>query len=53
MPEADGGGEDLPPHDTVGCLYAIARLGCFMSLLQALMFLAIIAAAIVSLLFFR
>jgi hypothetical protein len=47
------GGEDLPPRDAVGCLYAMVRTGCLMSLLQALMLLAILFAALVSLLFFR
>jgi hypothetical protein len=53
MVDGSGGGEDLPPHDTVGCLFAMARLGCTMALLQILMLLAIIFAALVSLLFFR
>lgn len=47
------GGEDLPPRDPLGCLFAAARVGCMMSLLQVLMLLAIIFAALVSLLFFR
>jgi hypothetical protein len=47
------GGEDLPPRDHVGCLLAALRLGCGMMLLQGLMFLAIILAALFSLLFFR
>jgi len=47
------GGEDLPPRDTLGCLFAAARVGCMMSLLQVLMLLAIVFAALVSLLFFR
>jgi hypothetical protein len=50
--DADAG-EDLPPHDTVGCLYAAARVGCGMMVLQILMALAIIFAALFSLLFFR
>jgi hypothetical protein len=47
------GGEDLPPRDAVGCLYAAARTGCMMGILQILMLLAILFAALVSLLFFR
>jgi hypothetical protein len=47
------GGEDLPPRDTVGCLYAAARVGCSMALLQVLMLLAILFAAIVSFFLFR
>jgi hypothetical protein len=47
------GGEDLPPRDTIGCLFAAARTGCMMALLQVLMILAILFAALVSLLFFR
>jgi hypothetical protein len=47
------GGEDLPPRDTLGCLFAAARTGCMMGVLQILMLLAIIFAALVSLLFFR
>jgi hypothetical protein len=50
--EADAG-EDLPPRDTVGCLYAAARVGCGMMILQILMALAILFAAVFSLLFFR
>jgi hypothetical protein len=37
----------------VGCLYAAIRVGCGMMLLQAIMALAILFAALVSLLFFR
>jgi hypothetical protein len=51
QPEAAG--EPLPPRDNVGCLYLIARTGCFLSLLQALMALAILLAALFSLLLFR
>jgi hypothetical protein len=47
------GGEDLPPRDHVGCLILAVRTGCGMMLLQALMALAILLAALVSLLFFR
>lgn len=47
------GGEDLPPRDNVGCLLVAIRTGCGMMLIQALMALAIILAALVSLLFFR
>ncbi|MEX1182721.1 MAG: hypothetical protein WEF86_05765 [Gemmatimonadota bacterium] len=47
------GGEPLPPRDNAGCMIAVVR-GCFgMALLQILMALAIIAAALISLLFFR
>jgi hypothetical protein len=37
----------------VGCLYVAIRIGCGMMLLQAIMALAILVAAVVSLLFFR
>jgi hypothetical protein len=47
------GGDDLPSRDHAGCLIAAARAGCGMMLLQALMALAILAAALISLLFFR
>jgi hypothetical protein len=47
------GGEDLPPRDSVGCLLVAIRTGCGMMLIQALMALAILLAALVSLLFFR
>jgi hypothetical protein len=47
------GGEDLPPRDHGGCLWAALRVGCGMAALQAIMFLAIVFAALVSLLFFR
>jgi hypothetical protein len=51
--EDSAGGEDLPPRDAVGCFYAMARTGCMMAMLQILMLLAILFAALVSLLFFR
>jgi hypothetical protein len=47
------GDADLPPRDHVGCFLAAARLGCGMMILQILMALAIVAAALLSLLFFR
>jgi hypothetical protein len=47
------GGEDLPPRDHVGCLIVALRTGCGMILLQAIMAAAIIAVALLSLLFFR
>lgn len=52
-PDLDATGEELPPRDNVGCIFAMARLGCGMVILQVLMFLAIAFAALVSLLFFR
>ena len=51
--EQDAEGEPLPPRDNVGCLFAAARLGCGMAILQILMAIAILLAALVSLLFFR
>jgi hypothetical protein len=45
--------DDLPPRDNVGCLIAAARVGCGMMILQILMALAILFAAVFSLLFFR
>ncbi|HSJ06714.1 MAG TPA: hypothetical protein VK936_08430 [Longimicrobiales bacterium] len=47
------GGEDLPPRDHLGCLLVALRTGCGMTLLWALMAMAILGAALVSLLFFR
>jgi hypothetical protein len=52
-PDPDATGEELPPRDNVGCIFAMARIGCGMVILQVLMFLAIVFAALVSLLFFR
>ena len=53
-PESAGGNHDeLPPRDNVGCLMLAVRTGCGMALIQILMALAIIAAALFSLLFFR
>jgi hypothetical protein len=48
-----GSGEDLPPRDNVGCLMLAIRTGCGMALIQILMALAIVGAALLSLLFFR
>lgn len=53
MAQDSAGGEDLPPRDHVGCLYAALRVGCGMAALQLIMFLAIVFAALISLLFFR
>jgi hypothetical protein len=53
LPDDVHGGEDLPPRDHVGCLYVAIRIGCGMMLLQAIMAVAILVAALVSLLFFR
>lgn len=47
------GGEPLPPRDNLGCLILACRTGCGMALLQILMALGIILAAVISLLFFR
>jgi hypothetical protein len=52
-PAGDGAGEHTPPRDTVGCLLLALRTGCGMALIQILMAVAIIAAAILSLIFFR
>ena len=53
-PAVDGGeGEDLPPRDNVGCIILALRTGCGMALIQILMAIGIIIAALVSLLFFR
>jgi hypothetical protein len=51
--DLEPGGEPLPPRDPGGCLWVIARAGCGMAALQILMALAIIAAALLSLLLFR
>ncbi|MBR9988825.1 MAG: hypothetical protein KFH98_03660 [Gemmatimonadetes bacterium] len=51
--DADAGGEPLPPRDAGGCAIAAARLGCGMALLQILMAIAILLAALFSLLLFR
>lgn len=51
--EQDADGEPLPPRDNVGCILAAARLGCGMAILQILMALAILLAALFSFLFFR
>jgi hypothetical protein len=53
LPHDAGGGEPLPPRDPGGCLWVIARAGCGMAGLQILMALAIILAALLSLLLFR
>ena len=55
MPPVTDGGEhhDLPPRDHAGCLMLALRTGCGMALIQILMALAIIAAALFSLLLFR
>jgi hypothetical protein len=50
---ADNAGADLPARDRVGCLLLVLRTGCGMALIQILMALAIIGAAILSLIFFR
>jgi hypothetical protein len=49
----EAGGEDLPPRDYVGCLYAALRTGCGMAMLWILMAAAIAGAALFSLLFVR
>lgn len=51
--DADDDGEPLPPRDSVGCVMVALRAGCGMAALQILMALAIILAALFSLLFFR
>ena len=53
MSDVEGGGEPLPPRDAGGCLWVIARAGCGMAALQILMAIAIIIAALLSLLLFR
>jgi len=50
---ADDDAEQLPPRDTAGCFILAVRTGCGMALIQILMALAIVAAAILSLMFFR
>jgi hypothetical protein len=49
----DAGGEPLPPRDPAGCLIVATRVGCGMALLQILMAIGIILAALLSLLLFR
>lgn len=51
--EPDGAEEDLPPRDNAGCLILAMRTGCGMALIQVLMALGILLAALLSLLFFR
>lgn len=51
--DVDADGEPLPPRDHAGCFYVAARAGCGMALIQILMALGIILAALISLLFFR
>jgi hypothetical protein len=41
------------PQDVVGCLWSTARIGCGLSFLYVTMFLAVLAVAILSLIFFR
>ena len=54
MPEAvDAGGEEIRSRDHAGCFMLALRTGCGMALIQFLMALAIIGAAILSFLFFR
>lgn len=50
-PRGGGGGED--GVDPRGCLYWAARFAGCMSILYIMMFLAILMAAAISLLFFR
>jgi hypothetical protein len=47
------GGETPSPRDHAGCLLVALRAGCGMLSLQILMALAILAVALISLLFFR
>jgi hypothetical protein len=47
-----GGGGQLPPRDHAGCLLVALRTGCGMTILWLIMALAILAAALVSLLIF-
>jgi hypothetical protein len=46
-------GEPLPPRDHAGCFLLALRTGCGMALIQILMALGILLAALVSLIFFR
>jgi hypothetical protein len=41
------------PHDPLGCFWVFFRIGCTTASLYVIMFLAIFAAAILSLVFFR
>ena len=52
-PAGDGADGHVPARDRIGCLLLAMRTGCGMALIQILMALAIIAAAILSLIFFR
>ncbi|HEX6133909.1 MAG TPA: hypothetical protein VFZ24_08095 [Longimicrobiales bacterium] len=45
--------ESLPPRDHAGCVIVAARAGCGMAVLQILMALAILLAALFSLILFR
>ena len=51
--EPRGGGGEEDRVDPRGCLYSAARLAGCMGILYILMFLAILMAAAISLLFFR
>jgi hypothetical protein len=51
--DVDADGEPLPPRDNVGCVLLALRTGCGMALIQILMALGILLAALISLLFFR
>lgn len=51
-PELTGPVDDAP-HDVRGCLLSIVRCGGCMSILYIIMFIAVILAAMLSLLFFH
>jgi hypothetical protein len=45
--------DDEHPQDVAGCLWSSVRIGCGLSFLYVTMFLAVLAVAILSLIFFR
>jgi uncharacterized protein YqhQ len=51
--QSRAGDDDEHPQDVVGCFWSALRFGCSLSFLYITMFVAILVAAIVSLIFFR
>lgn len=45
--------DDEHPQDVVGCVWSTVRIGCGLSFIYVTMFLAVLAVAILSLIFFR
>jgi hypothetical protein len=51
--DRQGAGPLDAPHDLRGCLASVVRCGGCMAILYIIMFIAVILAAVLSLLFFR